>query len=591
MGKTRLAADARGGARRARAARRAVQGRTRALRAAREALRDAPARAPRRLDDLGPLRGHLALLLPELGEPAAGSRPRDAVRGAARRARGDAAGTALVRARRPAVERRGDARGAGGARRAARRVPLLVVGVYRSDGLPREHVLRRLRHELRRAAASRSSCSRRSTPGETAALLAQRARRARPRRRSRARSTTAPRASRSSSRSSPPRCCVSGALAPGRRGLELAGGGEVPLPDTVRDAVLIGAAELLGRGRAAARGRGRRRASASTSASSPSSPSDDGVTELIGRGSCASRAGSGAFRHALTREALYADLPWMCRGARCTARWPRRSSGAGPRSREVAPHWLGARDDGACPRRRCCARRPSRGRSTPTATPPAPAGRRSSCGRRARTTRRRPALEDYAALLPARGRAGRGRARVARARSRPPATTPRRRQGAAAPRRGARAARATGTPRRGAARRRRGVRGDRPSRPRPRWSGSRSPTSAGWPRATARRSSSPRGARPTPTAPAASTCASARSASRAWRAPSAATTPPAWTIVRDGLALALEHDLTAVAAELYQRLSVTLYDSADYRRAEEALDTALELCGTSGDDRTPRSPA
>ncbi len=39
-----------------------------------------------------------------------------------------------------------------------------------------------------------------------------------------------------------------------------------------------------------------------------------------------------------------------------------------------------------------------------------------------------------------------------------------------------------------------------------------------------------------------------------------------------------------VAAELYQRLSVTLYESADYRRAEEALDTALELCRTSGDD-------
>ena len=39
--------------------------------------------------------------------------------------------------------------------------------------------------------------------------------------------------------------------------------------------------------------------------------------------------------------------------------------------------------------------------------------------------------------------------------------------------------------------------------------------------------------------------------------------------VRGGLALALEHDLTAVAAELYQRLSVTLYESADYRSAEE----------------------
>ena len=53
-----------------------------------------------------------------------------------------------------------------------------------------------------------------------------------------------------------------------------------------------------------------------------------------------------------------------------------------------------------------------------------------------------------------------------------------------------------------------------------------------------------------------------------------------------GLALALEHDFTAVAAELYQRLGMVLYDSADYRRAEEALDAALGLCRTDGDGAT-----
>jgi DNA-binding NarL/FixJ family response regulator len=56
--------------------------------------------------------------------------------------------------------------------------------------------------------------------------------------------------------------------------------------------------------------------------------------------------------------------------------------------------------------------------------------------------------------------------------------------------------------------------------------------------------------------------------------------------VRNGLALALEHDLTPVAAELYQRLSLVLYDGADYRQAEEALDTALDLCRTDGDADT-----
>ena len=53
--------------------------------------------------------------------------------------------------------------------------------------------------------------------------------------------------------------------------------------------------------------------------------------------------------------------------------------------------------------------------------------------------------------------------------------------------------------------------------------------------------------------------------------------------VQAGLALALEHRLTPVAAELYQRLSVVLYDSADYRRAEKTLDTALDLC-RAGDE-------
>ena len=41
--------------------------------------------------------------------------------------------------------------------------------------------------------------------------------------------------------------------------------------------------------------------------------------------------------------------------------------------------------------------------------------------------------------------------------------------------------------------------------------------------------------------------------------------------------------MTVVAADLYQRLSVALYDSADLRQAEEALDTALQLCEADGD--------
>ena len=49
-----------------------------------------------------------------------------------------------------------------------------------------------------------------------------------------------------------------------------------------------------------------------------------------------------------------------------------------------------------------------------------------------------------------------------------------------------------------------------------------------------------------------------------------------------GLALALEHEMTAVAAELYQRLGLVLYDSAEYRRARQMLESALALCDASG---------
>jgi DNA-binding CsgD family transcriptional regulator len=48
--------------------------------------------------------------------------------------------------------------------------------------------------------------------------------------------------------------------------------------------------------------------------------------------------------------------------------------------------------------------------------------------------------------------------------------------------------------------------------------------------------------------------------------------------MRTGSTFELEHGLTPVAAELYQRLSTVLYDAADYRRAEDTLTTALDLC-------------
>src|SRR6185437_45903 len=106
---------------------------------------------------------------------------------------------------------------------------------------------------------------------------------------------------------------VSDALSKGRHGVELSRHGEVPLPETVRDAVLIAATDLSERGRAAAE----------TAAVAgevfdldlvSSLSSAEGVAEMLEIGLAAERdMGSAAFKHGLAREALYADIPWLRR--------------------------------------------------------------------------------------------------------------------------------------------------------------------------------------------------------------------------------------------------------------------------------------
>jgi predicted ATPase len=107
---------------------------------------------PDGLADCGPLRPHLALLLPELGEPpAAGDRATlfEAVRCAFVRLARD----------RPVLVILDDLQWSdeatlellAGLAEPLAHLAVLVVAAYRSDGLARDHGLRRLRHELRRA--------------------------------------------------------------------------------------------------------------------------------------------------------------------------------------------------------------------------------------------------------------------------------------------------------------------------------------------------------------------------------------------------------------------------------------------------------
>jgi DNA-binding CsgD family transcriptional regulator len=307
------------------------------------ALRAGLRARPGALDPAWPLIGHLAMLLPELGAPAARSDRATLV---------EAIRCALDRfaADQPVLMVLDDLHWSDEATLellAALPEPLadlsvLVVAAYRSDGLPRDHGIRRLRHELRRAGRLEELALGPLEPGEVAELLALAFE-----------ATPAPSLVQSIYDSTQGTAffveelasalVVSGALRPGGQGVELDRRREIPIPDTVRDAVLIRASELSQAGRAAAE------AAAVAGETfdldlvgSLSSP--EGLTELLEHGLAREGApGMAAFHHSLTREALYADVPWMRRRALHRA-IAEAIEPAGAPSREVATHWIGARD-------------------------------------------------------------------------------------------------------------------------------------------------------------------------------------------------------------------------------------------------------
>ena len=225
------------------------------------------------------------------------------------------------------------------------RVPLLVVGIYRSDDVPRGHALRRLRRDLRRAGRLREFVLGPFDPAGTAALVGQ---------------VLAAAPSPSLAAALHERTdgvpffieelagalAASGRLHDGERGVELAAGEPVPLPDTVRDAVLLRAASLSEEARALLEVA----AVAGVSFALPllvDLGGENGLDEAL-RAGVIDEQGSGvaAFRHALTREALYRDVPWARRRdlhRRYADQLMRR--GASPVL--VAEHLLAAHDDRA----------------------------------------------------------------------------------------------------------------------------------------------------------------------------------------------------------------------------------------------------
>jgi DNA-binding CsgD family transcriptional regulator/tetratricopeptide (TPR) repeat protein len=550
------------------------------------ALREYLRVTPDGFADCGPLKRHLALVMPELGEPAPasdGATLFEAVRSAFEQIADDRCALVVLDDLQWSDDATLDLLGA--LAEPLGRLRLLIVGAYRSDGLPRDHTLRRLRHELRRGGRLEELTLDPLDESETGELLAEILEGAPAGSVTRTihdRTEGIPFYVEELARA----LLLTGSLTPGRHGLELSKAGEVPLPSSVRDAVLIGASELSDAARTAADV-----AAAAGEAFDldlvAGLSSDAGLEEAMERGVIVEAgAGAGAFRHALTREALYADLPWLQRRA-----LHRRLAGAleaaGAKGGEIAVQWLGAREPSKA--REAFLRAAGESRAVHAHRDAARAGREALelWPEGEDDERRIEALQSYATsaelsgelaeaarawreICALRGEEGRGEDYA----------EAQRRLAAVSDMRGDRTS---------ALDARRAAAEAYSAAERPAEAAVERLAIANYLRVEARFSDAIEAAQ-----------AAGRDAGAAGRLDlelrarglegvalaKRGDFEAGHEVVRGGLALALEHDLTGVAADLYQRLSLVLYDSADYRRAQETLDTALELCRADGDKGT-----
>jgi tetratricopeptide (TPR) repeat protein len=261
----------------------------------------------------GPLADHLALLLPELGPAPREGDPAtlfEAIRLA----------LATIGARQPTAMFLDDLQWADDATlellpalaRTLPEEPLLILAAYRSDELPRAHPIRRMRSELRRSGRLQQVVVEPLDAAATATLVDQTLGPATPALRSLVfdRTDGIPLYVTELAAA----LAASGRLQQGPSGLELLDGAEVPLPDSVRDAVLVRATGLSDEARAAAM--------AAAVAGPIFDPElvravaglDTWPDELLRRGLITEEpAGRMAFRHALVRDAFYGDIPWTTR--------------------------------------------------------------------------------------------------------------------------------------------------------------------------------------------------------------------------------------------------------------------------------------
>jgi DNA-binding NarL/FixJ family response regulator len=563
----------------------AISGTTSAYGPIVDALRSHLRSDPEALADCGPLLPHLALLLPELG--AGADEPEratifEAVRCALAHLAAGQAAIVVLDDLQWSDETTLELLAALASSLAE--MPVLTIAAYRSDGLPRDHRLRWLRNELRRDGQLEELALEPLDQAGVAELLAELL--------PEPPSPSLARAVYDRTMGSPffttelvSALLRRGSLANGSRGLELADD-EMPIPETIREAVLVGVSELPPAAREAAEIAAVMGQQIDLRLAREYAP-ESGLAELLAVGLVEEDASGGAvFHHALAQEALYAEVPWT-RRHELHNRFGEAIEAAGGSGLEVAAHWLGA---GNTDRARDALVRAAReseeirahrdaARAAQQALELWPEGedetlRRETLERYGRCAELAGDLVDAAKawreLSTSCDRAG-DKLRYAGAQRRLAAVQDLtgERDSAFASRRLAAEAFAAGE----------------------------QPAEAALEHlamADHHRRAARYGEAIELSALAADEAGAAKRDDLRARAlglrgvalAKGGEFEAGLESVRGGLALALAEDMTPIAAELYQRLSLVLYDGADYRQAEEALDTALGLCRTGGDAAT-----
>ncbi len=220
---------------------------------------------------------------------------------------------------------------------------MALVGAYRSDDLPRGHALRRVRTELRRDGRLHEFAVEPLDPAITAALAAG--------------VIGGPLGSQLAAllyhrtqgvpffvEELAAALVDSGRLTQGPGGWALADAGDVPIPDTLRDAVLLRTDGLSDAGREALDVAAVLGLDIDLDLVEALVRTGMGLTELIERGLLIEGdPGRATFRHALAREALYGEVPWPRRRTlhrtMATELAARNTAAA-----IVAEHWLAGRE-------------------------------------------------------------------------------------------------------------------------------------------------------------------------------------------------------------------------------------------------------